>query len=196
MQPGYYYALGQTSTDVQDDRDLIRIYWNVGADDVASLLRLLTQTLNRFYVPFRFKCQTNPANYTRIDGTVLFLSWRYYHFVAELIVQEVLPGIAARLDVDTPLFTKRLADGLSVAEDPGGGESFGVHRCRLVAEGVWAAFEQGCNALSDAERFAVVASRFTRDGLDIQRPYLNAGSQDTYTLDAADLTPPRESYAA
>ncbi len=185
LQPGYYYVLGTETVDAQDDRDLIRVYWNVGTDEVASLVQLLTHTLNRFTVPFRFKCQVNPAAYARIDGTVLFVSRRYYHFVAELIETYVLPGIGARLDTETPLFTKRLAPGLSVAEDPGTGESFGMHRCRLLAEGALTAFEHGDRTGDGELLLAAVVDRFKRDGLDLEHPYLNAGSRDVYTLGAA-----------
>ena len=183
MQPGYYYALGTTATDEQDDRDLIRVYWNITAEGAPTLIHALTHTLNRFAVPFRFKCLTNPNGYTRIDGTVLFISRRYYHLTAELILSDILPNVAAHLKAETPIFTKQLAAGLSVAEDPGNGESFGMHRCRLIAEGVWAAFEQQGSVPDETQRFAAIANRFATDGLNIEHPHLNPGSRDVYTFD-------------
>jgi hypothetical protein len=43
----------------------------------------------------------------------------------------------------TPLFTKRLFEGISVAEEPlkkKGKESFGQHRCRIISEGIFKAY--------------------------------------------------------
>ena len=63
-----------------------------------------------------------------------------------------------------PLFTKRLANGLGLAEDPSRGMSFGQHRCRLTAQALWRSFARG-----DADRNSradSVASAFHREGLD------------------------------
>lgn len=42
-----------------------------------------------------------------------------------------------------PLFTKPLAPGLGLAEDPGDRLSFGQSRCRIAAEGLVRAHAQG-----------------------------------------------------
>ena len=44
--------------------------------------------------------------------------------------------MSEKLNVRVPAFTKHLAPGLGFAEDPGTiRDSFGTHRCRLLAEG-------------------------------------------------------------
>jgi hypothetical protein len=53
--------------------------------------------------------------------------------------------------------------------DPGGEESFGQHRCRLLADGIIRAYER--NARSLDERLAAVAERFAEDGVRLDRPY-------------------------
>ena len=53
-----------------------------------------------------------------------------------------------------------LAPGLSLVEDPNNGESFGMNRCRIFAEGIWNAFAKG---LTDRDsRLHEVKQRFAR----------------------------------
>jgi hypothetical protein len=90
------------------------------------------------------------------------------------------PEVAAALRPATPLFTLPLAPGIGLAEDPNTGESFGMHRCRLTAEGIVDAWSRG--EQSGAARLAAIAAAFTRAGCDLDRPYLSPAS--------ADLEPP------
>jgi hypothetical protein len=76
------------------------------------------------------------------------------------------------------MFTKQLAPGLAVAEDPGAGKSFGQHRCELVAEGLTRAFRSGTTDLNGVVNS--IASRFAEDGLVLSRPWLSAGSRTHY----------------
>ena len=69
-----------------------------------------------------------------------------------------------------PVFTKTLAPGLGVAEDPGYTESFGQHRCRLLAEGLVRGHEQRIHNLED--RLRVVSDCFRAEGLDLDPPFL------------------------
>jgi hypothetical protein len=74
----------------------------------------------------------------------------------------------------TPLFALRLAPGVSLAEDPGNGESFGMHRCRLAAQGVWAAWRDGMRG-ADA-RLSAVETAFAQAGVDPARPWRGLAS--------------------
>ena len=55
-------------------------------------------------------------------------------------LRSILGGIYARLGDEVrhgaPALTRSLAPGLALAEDPGHGESYGLHRAMLVAEGL------------------------------------------------------------
>jgi hypothetical protein len=78
-----------------------------------------------------------------------------------------------------PLFTRELAPGLGLAEDPSGGLSFGQSRCRLVARGLWNGFTRG---RTDREgRLAAVAEAFHEAGVDPAVPYLETGSPELYS---------------
>jgi HopA1 effector protein family len=179
-QPGFYFAFGETLADQQDDVGMVRLYWNVSANGAAALIGGVTRELNRFAVPFRFKCLSLPGLFDRTDAAVLYVAKRHYRLVAALLAQ-VYRDARPTLKAATPLFAKRLADGLGFAEDPKTGESFGTSRCRLVAEAVCNAHDRG---LDSAEaRLGEVAAAFAAAGLSLERPYLNPGSVDRYDFE-------------
>jgi hypothetical protein len=177
MQPGFYFVFGETYGDQQDDYSMVRYYWNVRQEGAAPLVRSLTDKLNRFQTPFRFKIVSHPAMLDRTDGAILYVSRRYYRIAAE-IAQDTHGEIAAMLDDEIPLFTRRLAKGLSFAEDPGTQESFGMARCRLLAEGLWLAFQEGRSHTED--RLKRVEQHFAGAGTSIERPYLNLATVEAY----------------
>ena len=178
--PGFYYALGETITDEQDDRELLRFYWNVQANGVARLMRLLTQRLNRFQLPFRLKVLNSPTAYNRSDAAVLYLNKEFYRVAAELLV-DVHRQVHNELDDHTPLFSKRLIPGLGLAEEPGTGESFGQQRCRVLAEAVLNAYD--LNLEDEQERLEEVVKAFEVNGLNINLPHLNPGSTEDYEFE-------------
>jgi hypothetical protein len=177
VQPGFYFAFGETAVDPLDDDSLIRFYWNV-ADDAAPLLtRLVTSELNRFQVPYRFKCLTNRAHFYRLDAAVLFVNKRHHRIAAELL-KGVYAAVRSGLGPETPLFTKALAPGLALAEDPGSGESFGMSRCRMLAEGLWAAHALGPGA--PEARAQAVLGHLAAQGVTPDRPHATGGYADQY----------------
>jgi hypothetical protein len=177
MQPGFYFVFGEALTDQEDEFSIVRLYWNVTASGAAQLVGGLTKALNRLAIPFRFKCLSMPALYDRTDAAVLYIAKRYYRIAAELLA-DVYPTIGPLLGAATPLFSKRLADGLGLAENPKTGESFGTSRCRLIAEAICSAHARGID-LPQA-RLDAIAAAFTKAQLSLDRPFLNAGSVDQY----------------
>ena len=177
LQPGFYFAFGETIADQEEENNLIRLYWHIQRGGILELLKSLTRALNRFQVPFRFKCPARVDVYQRSDAGVLYFAKRYYRSVSELLTP-VYDQVAKWLEAETPLFSKRLAPGLALAEDPGYGESFGMNRCRLVAEGIWSAYTQ--NRQDPEGRLAEVIKQFDQHGGSLKWPYLNRGSVDVY----------------
>jgi hypothetical protein len=175
LSPGFYMALGDAEMDPEEP--LVRHYWNLESAGGAALVAAGTGFLNRAGVPFRLKVAHEPAGYGRRDAGVLYTPRRESAAVSALL-PEVRAAVAAHLRPGGPALTKPLAEGLAVAEDPGGGESFGTHRCGLLAEGAIRAFELGVDGTD--ERVALVEAQFEAAGIDFERPYLNAGSVDEY----------------
>jgi len=176
-QPSFYMAYGETVSHDEEHKDILRFYWNVAVTGAPLLMALLTRELNRFQVPYLFKCGSRPEVYQRNDAAVLYINRRYYG-IAGRIIASIYPGLAPALQADTPLFTRRLADGLAFAEDPADGKSFGVNRCTIVAETLRTCYEQSLETVE--QRLAELEKQFRDRGIDPQRPYLNPGSRDNY----------------
>ena len=180
MQSGFYFAFGETVADEPDEASLVRFYWNVRANGACDLVARLTCALNRFQVPFRLKILNDPKLYGRADAAVLFASKRHYQITAGIAL-ETQRDLLPHLGLETALLTKPLAHGLGFAEDPGNGESFGMNRCRMLANAIWRAGESGRASLE--ERVEAIADEFAAQGVDLERPYLNPGSVDQFEIE-------------
>lgn len=177
MQPGFYFAFGETQDDQLEIYETIRFYWNVSDTGAADLVQAITRHLNRFLMPFRFKVLSRRTLFSRLDSAVLYVSKRYHHLASEVLVA-VYHTMHPYLAPETPVFTRILAPGLAFAEDPGTGESFGGFCCRLVAEGIWNAYLQGAQDVGT--RLEAIKNQFESSGIDFDRPYLRPGSADIY----------------
>lgn len=181
QQPGFYVANGETPAPFGSDSRMTRIYWHVTEEGAVPLVRAITTQLNRYQVPFRFKTLSYSGVYTRSDAAVLYFAARYYQ-----IVSHVLPFLRAELRTqlrpETPLLALKLHDGIGLAEDPANGESFGMNRSRLVAQGIWDAYARGMQ--SEESRMQELAIQFQRSGLSLDRPHLRAASADLYEVAA------------
>jgi hypothetical protein len=135
MQPGFYFAFGETVAEEWQNGTLLRFYWHTKPSGTPELLHSISTLLNRFQVPYRFKCLVHGAAYVRADAAVLFVPARWYQIAAR-VLRETRRSVASHLRPECPLFTKRLAAGLAFAEDPGGGQSFGMHRCTALARAI------------------------------------------------------------
>jgi len=175
VQPGYYFAFGEALDELADQLSLVRFYFHCSADDAPPLLGALTRLLNRFQVPFQIKVPSAPALYGRTDAAVLYVATRYVP-IAMRIVEALRASVP--LAPSVPLFAKPLWPGIGAAVDPGDGESFGSHRCRLTAEGIIDAWRGGQQ--DGPARLAAVAARFAAAGLDLARPWLGPGSTDPF----------------
>jgi hypothetical protein len=177
MQPGFYFAFSEAESEPADETRLTRFYWNLREDGAVPLTNWLTQTLNRFQVPFRYKCLTVSGQFERLDAAVLYVSKRFFRISTELVAGG-LEKLNAFLRPETPLFTRELAPGLAFAEDPGNGESFGMNRCRILSEAIWSAASKGL--AREEERMQEVLRYFGQYGLSFERIHLNAQSADFY----------------
>lgn len=142
------------------------------------LVRSVSTLLNRFQVPYRFKCLAHPAAYSRADAAVVFVPRRWYQIAARLL-GDAHRMVASHISWEVPLFTKPLAAGLGFAEDPGNGQSFGMHRCGVLAKAICgAAVTQGSISIAEVER------RLSAEGVSPLYPYLNPASVDIYEFPA------------
>ena len=177
---GHYAVLGRPVHDAWTGRQ-VRFYWNVAAEGGPVLLRELSSRFEYGRVPFQAKVPVVPSGYDRVDAGVLYLSDEDVA-VAAHVVASAYAALGGAIRPDVPLFTLRLAPGLGFAESPPTGDSFGMHRCDLIAEGLVRAFERG--ATSPKERAAVVRERLTEYGLDVERLAFNPAACYPYRFGA------------
>ncbi|WP_445216973.1 lanthionine synthetase LanC family protein [Bradyrhizobium sp. Pa8] len=94
------------------------------------------------------------------------------------ILESTYRAIETSLRSTTPALTKRLAAGVGIAESPPSDLSFGLSRCRALAEGMLRAHEAGKTSIED--RLQSVEQCFIEDSIDFESPYLNLGSLDRF----------------
>ena len=175
--PGFYLAVGDDDMGSDPVGEIVRWYWNLDPGGAVEVTRLLTGRLNAAGLPFQLKCLTDPAQYWRCDAVVLYVRKDDHAAVVE-VVQAVHRQLLERFALQVPALSKPVATGLGVAEDPGSGQSFGTHRCHVLADGIIRAVELRRRSL--AERLAVITECFKDADISLEQPYLNPESQDIY----------------
>jgi hypothetical protein len=178
---GYYLALGNAEPleQLSEASRPVRLYWNLTAGAAVRYIALATALLNEQQIPFRTKVIAHSALYQNADAGVLYLTAEHFERTSAALCQ-LYHAIAGELRPITPMFTRALAPGLGLAEDPLDGLSFGQSRCRLAARGLWEAHLAGASTAQDRRR--AIAACFERAGVDPARPYLRSGSSGSYTL--------------
>jgi HopA1 effector protein family len=179
ISPGFYMILSDKQLARDDSQPLIRLYWNLRAEGAVPFVRSVTSLLNRAHLPFKLKVLRDPVLFTRCDAAVIYMLKRDYDVAAETL-SRVYSEVVTNLRQGIPVFTKLLAPGIGLAEDPGEEESFGLHRCRLLGDGMIRAFEHGKKSVE--ERLQIVIDRFTEDDISLEKPFLNPGSSDNYNF--------------
>jgi hypothetical protein len=177
LSPGFYMALGDEELHVTEP--IVRHYWHLSSSGGTALVAAATRAFNGERLPFRLKVLSDPAGYTRCDAGVLYTPQRLRRQVSGLL-PSLLVDLAGHLRPGTPALAKPLAEGLAVAEGPPNAESFGMHRCGLLADAAVRAFELGLHELS--ERLALVEQHLGEQGIALDRPHLNPGSTGDYEL--------------
>jgi HopA1 effector protein family len=179
VQNGFYMAVSDAGS--YDGEEIVRVYFNLTPDGSVAVMESLTGELNAISIEFNFKALYNPSDYDRYDSAVLYFDKHNYE-VVHPILERVYAKHQADFQPEVPLFTKMIAPGLAIAEEPdqkfGEKESFGMNRCQIVANGLLEAWEQGNN--SPDARMVSILEKFAALGIGLQHPYLNANSQDIY----------------
>ena len=182
-QPGFYIVHPEIAPSIEDFQTLLRVYWNIQSEGAPRLLGLITERLNALRVPFQFKTLRYIAQYRRADAAVLFTGWRYSGLVLRLAA-EIYGQVEDRMNSFTPLFTRKLAPGLALAEDPANGESFGMIRCRLLAQAMRNAYLK--RQQSQKARMAELRLLFEQSGLNLDLPHLSISLIDHYQMPAME----------
>ncbi|MEM7579145.1 MAG: T3SS effector HopA1 family protein, partial [Cyanobacteria bacterium P01_A01_bin.80] len=131
IQNGFYLAV--SNTEPESKQNMVRVYFNFTPEGAVGVMHRLTQILNEIPIFFHFKVLYNPAEYNRHDSGVLYIEKPNYEAVRKGL-ETVYSENKSHFKSEIPLFTKQLAPGLGLAEEPDSKfaqqESFGMNRCR------------------------------------------------------------------
>jgi lantibiotic biosynthesis protein len=178
LLPGFYVAIGGEAEPTDDGGEVVeplgRYYWHLRPEAAVPFMATASSLLNDARLTFRVKLLNHPNAYHRADAGVLFFRRRDIVLI-DAIVARVYLAIACGLRPEVPMFTERFKDGLGYAEDPPNSQSFGEHRCELVAAALWSSFIHGDTRRED--RAAALAAAFVEEGLDPLRPHLGRGCE-------------------
>jgi|GEM_PF-2314260 len=174
VSPGYYSIVGEVGSCNEDDQ-IIRFYFHVGADSAAQLAATIVSGVNELGVPFFFKILNDSEQFGRADAAVLYVNHQFQKDIVQFL-EESWPKLNPMLEHGTPAFTLELAPGIGLAEDPGNGESFGEHRCHILASALLE-YTKPANQLSLANH---IENAFEKEHIHIESPYQSVMSNRTY----------------
>ena len=185
VQNGFYMAVGNSGPYNHDRGNgqgkTVRVYFHLSAEGAVAVMDSLTQQLNDISLPFCFKVLYNPSDYKRYDSGVLYFDSSKYEAVRS-VLNSVYTEHQSHFQAEVPLFTKFIAPGLAVAEEPdrhfSEQDSFGTNRCQIVANGLLEAWQKGNE--SPESKMAAIVQHFSLMGIELQHSYLDANSEDIY----------------
>jgi hypothetical protein len=178
LSPGYYFAIGNGDRLKTRDEQclLLRVYWHLKAEAAVEYIARTTEMLNGKRIAFRTKVLSDPRSYLRADAGVLYIEQRSARRIGDLL-GELYELMRGGLRESVPMFTKKLAPGVGLAEDPGTSKSFGQSRSATVARGLWSAFIAGETGALKVERLKTVLKDA---GVNPGAPYLSYSQTDAY----------------
>jgi hypothetical protein len=178
LSPGFYTVVSDAPQPAPSG-SAVRVYWNITRTGAPALVATLASRLNGEGLPFRLKVANHPYRLQRCDAAVLYLGADVFR-ASRATLTEAAATLAGRLGRQTPALTLELAPGVGLAEDPADGESFGVRRCAMLADGIVRAHARAITDLG--ARVDEVAERFAEDGVLIDAPYLEPALEGRHVL--------------
>ncbi|MBI3181732.1 MAG: hypothetical protein HYZ28_06280 [Myxococcales bacterium] len=171
LAPGFFYLIGRAGP-IDHSRPHVKLYLNLSPEAAPLLVELLVCAPGVERSFFEAKLVNDPAAYCRVDTALLYLEPAACGRMVSRLRQLAAAHPGAFRE-GTPLLTRPLARGLAAAESPAFGElpqeSFGQHRCRLLARAVAESLEKKEPPHAWMEK---AAEAFAREGLRLSEPYL------------------------
>jgi hypothetical protein len=180
----FYVAIGTAGSidhlNLESDDQIVDVYFNLSsADGALVLMENLTKELNAVEVPFHFKVLYRPEDYIYCDTARLSFVKKDYNQVKSIIAT-IYQAHQACFQPETHLFTKYIAPGLSIGERPNLETDLAQHCCRLIAEALTIAWQNG--KTSPVDKYKYISDRFQQENISLEQPYLNPHSTDIYVI--------------
>ncbi|HBN09654.1 MAG TPA: hypothetical protein DD435_13720 [Cyanobacteria bacterium UBA8530] len=186
LSPGFFYLFGPNGL-FPKDCSLMRFYLNIAPEYASELLATLLDVLGPEGVRFEAKVAKKPDAYRRVDPAVIYAAVEGVRSIQHQLI-ELSYRHPEWWREGIPLFTKQLAKGLAMAESPRfepgkDRQSFGAHRCRLLAQGILDALQKGYT--QQAACRDCVERAFWVEGIDPKYPYAQVLPIETFDLPPA-----------
>jgi hypothetical protein len=181
IEYGCYVAVGNHGPcPKRSEGQSINLYFNVTLEGILNAVHALTATLNELGLPFSFAVPYDLETYEdRCDVGVLSIEKPEYAKLQPSLAQ-FYQTHATQFRPAVPLFTKVLAPGLGLSEQPLHSfvekESFVMHRLQVLAEGLISAWRQDLK--SPQNRKTCILQTLSQYQIDLNHPHLNPGSED------------------
>lgn len=152
------------------DRAAASCFLHLQPGTAPDLFARVVTALDGYGLGFRAELAGDPDACLRTDSAVITVGRDDVPALARVVLRlgERAPFALAP---SVPAFTRQIAPGIALADQPGAGTSFGRHRCRLVAAGLVAAG----HGAGPAERRGAVLATLRAAGLDPAALHLNPG---------------------
>ncbi len=172
-QPGFWITFSPAWCEVMPS--LLRIYWNTSPEGGVHLVELVTSLFPQT-LAYSLKLPVNEEGYQRADTVVLYMQSQDFAKSREALHQIYQHVTPALFPEEVP-WSQTVAPGVSLAEDPPDQqESFGLHRCRMIVEGLKSVSNDG----SEVDAVRAVEQYMVSLGFDPERPYCNPNSTINY----------------
>jgi hypothetical protein len=145
----------------------------VRAESAAALFTDLVRHLDTLGLRFTARLLGDPSSYGRPDTAVVTAPRMAVPSVLRMALG-LHPRARDGFGHTVPAFTRPMAAGIALADEPPSGHGFGVARCRVVATGLVAA---GPDA-GPEERLAVVHRTLASEGLHPASLHLEPGNAE------------------
>jgi hypothetical protein len=174
--PGFFLAASPRPMFLDPGDKVVRWYFNIRHDGAAPLLEAVRRHAVGGDLRFQVKVLSSPPTYIRTDAAVLYTR-RSDQCAAAAIAGLIHRSVAPYLSDATPMFARRMAPGIGLAEDPSSEDSFGMWWCRHLARAVLHSF-----LATDAKtaRVATVLEQLAIGGPNLAAPHLTGPEETDY----------------
>ncbi|WP_022881670.1 T3SS effector HopA1 family protein [Gryllotalpicola ginsengisoli] len=174
-----YFTVHGAARATRPPEPTVRCYLNLLPEAAPRVFAAATAALEASALVFAGKLLDNPRNFGRPDAAVFYAGRRDAAALARTMLAMRADAPEA-FGAEVPGFTREFAPGVAIADDPGAGVSFGLHRCRLVAEALIAAGDGDPH-----ERLGAIITTMLAAGVDPARPHLGPGLPE-FDLDGGE----------
>lgn len=180
---GFVSFVGQHGP-ILEDADIVRIYLSFDFSGCIAAIGEFCEHADSRGIPYSLKVIGRSKGYSRSDNAVIYCDYRDFDEL-QMVLKKIGEGYAKHADeTRSSIFCKQLWSGIAVAEEPKlaqSGESFGLHRSRLVAEGIERAMRASVDgSLNQQDVTTALRARFSQEDVSFKLPFLSYSWIDRY----------------